>query len=239
MSLSLWQELPAGFLKKGYRGWTQFDPGVQLLIVELAKTQNFKCAFCTNDRNLEIEHDHDPDEGDGERPTIRNIRGLACRRCNWHLSLYERDQRGEYTGWGHVDCFITDYNYEDYIYAYDCRLRKLHEDAVKKTCPNYWSRRLLLDKFDRWKDGWGDYPWNWGFEEIKEKRHGKIRTPKQFIRVTSACVKFVAAEFEKDSNYRPPDDLLKFIFRAKLLLDEIRPFIEARLIARGYDLAEL
>jgi hypothetical protein len=83
-----------------------------------------------------------------------------------------------------------------------------HEDTLEQTCPNYWSRRLLLDKFDDWKDGWRkDYPWYWGFEEIKEKRHGKIRTPEQFIRTFTACVKFVAAEYEKDPKYQPPEAL--------------------------------
>ncbi len=88
----------------------------------------------------------------------------------------------------------------------------------------------MLDKFDDWKDGWhGDYPWEWHFEEIKEKRHGKIRTPAQFIKIFTACAKFVAAEFEKDPNYEPPDEVAKFIFFAKDFLDKIRPVVEARL----------
>jgi hypothetical protein len=43
------------------------------------------------------------------------------------------------------------------------------------------------------------------------------------------CAKFVAAEFEKDPNYEPPDEVAEFIFFAKDFLDKIRPVVEARL----------
>ena len=73
MSLVLWQKIPAGFLKRQYRSFDRLDHEVKLLVVELAKSQDFKCAFCSSDRDLYIEHDHDPEQGDGDRPTIHNM----------------------------------------------------------------------------------------------------------------------------------------------------------------------
>jgi hypothetical protein len=232
--------LPQGFLKKRYRAWDRFDHAVKLLIVELAEHQKFKCIFCSETRNLIIEHDHEPDEGDGEQPTVDNIRGLVCQRCNWHISLYEQNERGEPTGWDHVDCFIQSHDYDDYIYAYDSRIRSVYEARLEKRCPNYWRRRIVLDKFNDWKEGWNrNYPWRWRFEEIKERRHGKIRTPMQFVRSLTACLKFVAAEREKDPNFQPPESFIKMVLKIKPLLDEMRPTIEARLKALGYNPAEL
>jgi hypothetical protein len=181
MTIDLWQRLPHGFLKKGYRAWDRFDHEMKKLIVELAEQQEFKCVFCSKEQNLIIEHDHEPDEGDGERFTIDNIRGLVCQRCNWHISLYERSEQGESTGWHHVDCRIHSGDYDDCIWAYECRIRRLYEEPLEKRCQNYWNRRLVLNKFKDWKEGWErEYPWQWRFDEIKERRHGKIRTPTNF-----------------------------------------------------------
>ena len=145
----------------------------------------------------------------------------CCTRHQGEQRGAWRHKLGGDRSWDHVDVSISCHEYDDYIDAYARRLRRLHEDTLEKTCPNYWSRRLLLDKFDDWKDGWhGDYPWEWHFEEIKEKRHGKIRTPAQFIKIFTACAKFVAAEFEKDPNYEPPDEVAKFIFFAKDFLEK-------------------
>ena len=83
-----------------------------------------------------------------------------------NLGFYEKDERGEYRGWDHVDPIIGRGEYEYYIEGYACRLRRMHEDYLEMKCPNYWSRRLLLDKFDDWKDEWGSYPWYWGFEKL-------------------------------------------------------------------------
>jgi hypothetical protein len=232
---SLWEKLPADFLKKNYRAWCQLDGEVQLLIVELAGEQYFKCAFCSRTRGLIIEHDHDPDEGPGDRYTIYNIRGLVCQRCNWHIGIYETDQRGDYRGWDNVSSSdISDGQYEDYIYAYGGRLRQLREDELKRTCPNYWARRLVIDKFDGWREWGREYPWVWGFEEIKEKRHGKIRTPMQFIRTLAACVNFLREQIEKDPNFRPSEQILKNLTQIKSFMDRIRPVVEARLTELGY-----
>jgi hypothetical protein len=113
------------------------------------------------------------------------------------------------------------------------------EDLQRNLGGRYWRRRLLVDKFYDWQEGWCDFPWRWEFEEIKEKRHGKIRTPKQFINTLYACTKFIADEFKKDPNYQPPDNVLKFMVQTKKFLDKVRPVIEERLKARGYDLNEL
>src|ERR1700730_7845934 len=94
MSLILWNQLPAGFLKMNYKRWVRLGHAIQQLIVELASEQHFKCALCSEDQALEVDHDHDPEHGTGDVLTIYNIRGLACHRCNWHLMVYEKDQRG-------------------------------------------------------------------------------------------------------------------------------------------------
>ena len=78
----------------------------------------------------------------------------------------------------------------------------------------------------------------WGYEEIKEKRHGKIRTFKQLIDVLHGCTKFVAEQLKKDPNYRPPDNILKLMFRYKQFLDKVRPIMEKRLKEHGHNLAE-
>ncbi|HMF06064.1 MAG TPA: endonuclease domain-containing protein [Methylocella sp.] len=236
-SFELWQKLPAGFLKKGYPAWGRFDRDVQRTVVELAKSQNFRCAFCSKDRGLIVEHDHDPEQGDGDRLTIYNIRGLTCQRCNWHLMIYETNETGGYIGWDHVDCFIDSHRYDDYIYFYECRLERFREQKLQKTCPNYWSRTGLLDKFDDWKECcWRrqKYPWRWGFEEIKAKRHGKIRTPGQFFKYLTALTEFIL-EQEKDPNWRPSDKFLKAMFKLKPFLDKLIAELER---ARGPRIAK-
>jgi hypothetical protein len=55
--------MPAGFLKRTPRGWLRLDRDVRLLVVELARTQEFKCAFCSETRGLIVEHDHWPQRG--------------------------------------------------------------------------------------------------------------------------------------------------------------------------------
>jgi hypothetical protein len=236
MSLShtLWQRLPDRFLKMGYRAWAKLDDQIKLLIVELAEKQNFKCAHCSETRSLVIEHDHYPEEGPGDKKTIYNIRGLVCHGCNWHLGLYEKDERGEdREGWDHVDCWISSQAYETYIYVYECRVGALLEELREQRMGslNYWRRRCFLDKFDEWAEYGGSYPWYWGFEEVKAKRHGPIRTPMQFIKGLMASMRYVVEEAKKDPNYRPPEDFIKLMVRIKPLMDSIRPTVEARMKA--------
>jgi hypothetical protein len=236
---TLWEKLPAGLLKKGYPAWCRLDWQVQKLVVKLASGQRFQCAFCPETRNLEIDHDHYPDEGPGNRFTIYNVRGLLCRTCNWHMGIYEADQAGSDRGWEHVySSDISSSDYEGYIDAYASRQLQRYEDKLERTCPNYWSRRILLDKFDEWNEGWAEFPWRWGFEEIKEKRHGKIRTPRQFMNTMRACLEFIAEEHRKNPDWQPPESVVNFVFQAKKFFDKIRLVFEERLKASGYTITE-
>ncbi|MEY2525611.1 MAG: hypothetical protein QOE73_382 [Verrucomicrobiota bacterium] len=236
MSLILWNKLPLGFLKKGYAGWARLDHDVKLLIVELAEKQSFRCAHCGRERGLIIEHDHDPEQGTGDRYTTYNIRGLVCQGCNWHLMIYEKDRNGEYRGFDEASSNISDHEYEAYVYAYDCRVNSLYEASLKKKMGTlkYWRRKIFLDKFDDWREwGMGEYPWRWFFDEIKDKKYGKIRTPRQFFKTLSACVQFVKGELERNPDYQPPEKFLEIMIRIKPLLDELRPVVEARLLELG------
>jgi hypothetical protein len=234
MSLVLWNKLPRGFLKKGFKGWDRLDYDVKLLIVELAEEQKFKCAHCNSERGLIVEHDHSPEFGGGDRYTIYNIRGLVCQRCNWHLMVYEKDRSGEYRGFDEVYSYISDQEYESYIYAYDCRVITLYEESLKERMGvlKYLRRRSFLDRFDDWE--WrGHYPWHWEFDEIKDQKYGNIRTPLRFIKTLAACVQFVEGELENNPAYEPPEKFVEVIFRMKPLMDELRPVVEARLLVLG------
>jgi hypothetical protein len=119
------------------------------------------------------------------------------------------------------------------VYRYECRVDVLIEEELENRLGpvNYCKRRSVLDKFDEWKD-WGTAPFpgdRWGLKEIKEKRHGMIRTPRHFIRTLSAVLAFTAEELKKDPNFRPPDSLLELLARLKPLVGQIRPIVEARL----------
>jgi hypothetical protein len=226
MSLRLWRTLPDGFLRMSYRRWEKLGPDVQALIVELAQAQNFHCAHCSKTHGLVIEHDHEPEEGPGGQNcyTIYNVRGLACSRCNFHLSLYERGERGEETGWDHVFCILSEPDYYRYIESYESRVRPLLEQLREGRMGslNHWRRRLMVDEFDDWKEWGGAYPWQWGFGEIKDKRQGPIRNATQFFVTLAACVKFVADEIERDPNYEPPDEFVTLVVKLRPVLDEIR-----------------
>ena len=73
----------------------RLDLDVAALVAELARAQDVKCAFCDEIQGLIVEHDHYPELGSDEKPTVYNIRGLACSGCNWHLGMYEADERGD------------------------------------------------------------------------------------------------------------------------------------------------
>ena len=118
MSLILWNKLPHGFLNMKFKRWAKLDYDVKLLILELARRQKFKCALCSREHDIIVEHDHDPEYGPGKPITIHNIRGLACQRCNWHLMVYEKDRNGEYRGFDEAYSYISDQEWESYIYAY-------------------------------------------------------------------------------------------------------------------------
>ncbi len=232
MSWVLWNKLPSGFLKRGYKNFNRLDHDVKTLIVNLATEQNFKCALCSRERNLIVEHDHDPFHGTGDVPTIYNIRGLTCQRCNWHLMMYEHSENGNYISFGEASSNISSREWDEYIYAYDCRVVGLSEKELEERCPNYWERRLFIDKFDDWRE-WGsrrrEYPWRWCFNEIKDQKYGQVRTPKQFFRLLAAINRYLKNEIEKNPNYEPPEEIVRGLLRLKPFLDEVRPIIESRL----------
>jgi len=230
--MTSWHDLPEGFLSLGFNRWLRFDPALRELIGKLAREQNFRCALCSTTQNLIIEHDHDPYIGDGESPTVYNTRGLVCNRCNRHIDFYEQRERGDYS-WFHVDICFTDSEYDDYIDTYNRRILALWEDDLEKEMgDSYWRRRLFVDKFYDWREGWFEYPWKSYFKDIKIKRRW-IKNPELFFKKLLACMEFVAAECEKNPNYQPPDDFIKVIFWIKPILDKLRPTVEAQLKERG------
>ena len=228
--MSLWDELPEGLLRKERRGWSRLDYDVRRLIVELARNQRYKCAHCSENRNLIIEHDHYPEHGPGDKCTIYNIRGLVCGPCNWHIGMHEAEERGEYPNWPDRFPRVSEREYESYIYRYECRVHPLLEAMRERRMGslNYWRSKTFLAKFDSWKEWGGKYPWHWGFEEIKDKKYGRIRTPKQFLGALYACSQYVLEQLRKDPDYEPPEAFLKVMVRIKPLLDSIRPSVEAR-----------
>ncbi|HEV3159537.1 MAG TPA: endonuclease domain-containing protein [Xanthobacteraceae bacterium] len=231
--MSDWNDLPKGFLRLGFNRWPRFEPELRDLIVKLAREQNFRCALCRTDRGLIVEHDHDPYIGEWERPTIYNTRGLVCDRCNRHIDFYEQRERGE-DGWLHVNICFSDSEYDDYKYAYEMRVLALWEnDLQKRLGHRYWHRRLFVDKFYDWsEERWYEYPWESYFKEIRTRRRW-TNHPEEFFKTLLACMKFVAAEIEKNPNYQPPDDFIKVFFRIKPILDELRPIVQAKLQERA------
>lgn len=237
MSLHLWNDLPSGFLKMKLSSWRKLDYRIKLLVVELARQQEFKCAHCDETQALVIEHDHDPEYGPGgDIKTIYNIRGLACHRCNWHIGQYEAGQRGEISSWPHVFICVSDERYESYVWEYRSRVHPLIEAKLEEEMgsPNYWRRRRFLQKFDGWKE-WGgtrrNYPWYWGFDEIKDKKNGSIRTPKQFLQMLVGVMKFVLEEFKRNPDFQPPEAFFQLMIKVEPLVETIRSIAEARLAA--------
>lgn len=241
MSLRLWSKLPEGFLKMGLRTWNTLDYDVRSLIVRLAIEQGFKCALCTKTRKLEVEHDHCPDYGPGHKYTVYNVRGLVCRRCNWHLMVYEKDLHGEYRGFDEVSSWFSDRDWEEYVYPYECRVIELNEIALQEKMGTikYLRRRIFLDKFDEWRE-WGParkstYPWYWAFDEIKNQKYGDVRTPKQFLRMMKVTVKYLNhlnAELEKNPDLEIPERHLEFLLKLRAFIEPlvVLPEVQARLL---------
>lgn len=233
MSDSLWSQLPAGFLKKTPRGWMRLDRDVRRLVVELARKQDFKCAFCHRAHGLIIEHDHWPVRDSGEKLTVYNVRGVACTRCNWHLGMYEADARGDYRGWDDAHIYISERDFEPYAHAYESRIVALFEEELKQRLApcNYWHRRIFLQKVDDWREWGGRSLWRTHFAELKERQRRKIRSPEQFFKTLAACMRFVVEEKRKNPNFKIPDQLLQSLIRVKSILDEIWPQLEERYLA--------
>lgn len=219
MSSALWRKLPHRFLRMKFERYDELDHEVKRLIVDLASDQKFKCALCSRDSNLIVEHDHEPQEGCGSTYTIYNIRGLVCSRCNWHLMVYEKEASGEYIDWENASSYLSSREYEDYIYTYECRVGSLIETLLEKRIPNYWHRRLILDRFDDWYYEGGQPPlW---YRRHKQKEAVKIETPEDFIRGLTAIVKFVGDQIKKDPNYEPPEIFFKLMVRIRPIIDQV------------------
>ena len=220
MSIELWSRLPAGLLKRSFSSWKNFDYEVKSLIVELAEKQKFKCIHCGRAKGLVIEHDHDPEFGTGKDYTIYNIRGLTCQRCNWHLMLYEKDAAFEERSWNNADSRITDSEYGKYIYEYQIRSAPLIQKALEQKLgkANYWHRSNFLFKFDDWREFGRNSSWGSTFES--RTKRPTIREFKQFIFTLAECVKFVAAEQERNPDYVPPDKFLQLLIKVKPIVNE-------------------
>lgn len=218
MSFDLWTQLPDQFLRMKFARWQKLDHDVRNIIVELANKQKFKCAICGNrNRNLVVDHDHEPEEGPGDRFTIYNIRGLVCQGCNWDLGFYEKEARGEAFGWDNADCNLSDRDYERYIFIYERRAGALREALLEKRIPNYWTRRIVLERFDSWFYEGGKPP-GW-YMKYKEEQNNKIETPEDALNALVATFRFINEQFKANPNYEPPDEFWK-------LFATVRPLIE-------------
>jgi hypothetical protein len=229
MSDHFWRQLPAGLLKKTARGWKRLDPGVRKLVAELARAQNFKCAFCDETRGLIIEHDHYPERGSSDKLTVYNVRGLACSGCNWHLGMYEADERGDYRGFDDAFIRIDERDFYPYAQAYEHRVLTLIEEELEQRMDpvNYWRRRLFLQKFDE-REWSRHYPWPSYFDEITQRRRMMIRTPEQFWEAFAASVRFVVEAKRKNPDFEIPEAFIRIALRVKPIIDEVWPQIEER-----------
>jgi len=219
--------LPHGFLRIGFSRWCKLSYGVQEVVLKLAERQNFKCAFCDRRTRLEIEHDHEPEEGPGDSYTIYNIRGLVCRQHNWHLMLYEQKQRGEYlNNWENLPIIrIYEREYDMYIHAYERRVYPLIEDALKARLGlSYWRRKRMLERFDEWLYEGGRPPYWW--RNCKKIRNTMIKTPEEFLRKLNAHMQFIVDQFAKDPNYVPPDEFIRLWIILKPFFENvIKPIV--------------
>jgi hypothetical protein len=133
----------------------------------------------------------------------------VCQGCNWDLGFYETEERGGDFGWENVSCKLSSQDYETYIYVYECRADALREALLEKRIPNYWHRRLILDRFDDWYYEGGRPPlW---YRRYKEQESRKIEAPEDFIRGLTAIVQFINEQIKKDPNFEPPEEFFKLM----------------------------
>lgn len=223
-------EMPDGLLRMSWKTWSRLGRDVRRLVVQLAHEQSFKCAHCDRRNKLIIEHDHFPEHGRGDKYTIYNIRGLACQRCNWHIGMYEADQRGDSRGWDDAYIYITESHYYPYVQRYESRVYPLLEAMLEAHLGsrNYWRRRRALQKLDDWKDWAGKNPHRVQAAELRTRRRCRIRTPEQFFKTLSACMRFVLTEKKRDPSFEPPDSFFEILAKVKPLLDHIEHLTESK-----------
>ena len=223
-----WEKLPYRFLKMRYPAFSRLPLDVQTLVGELAEKQKYTCAICTDaTSNLEIEHEHDP--GGRVKYSVKNVRGLVCRRCNFQVSLYERHEQGTYSGLDHVYPWLSDHTYQAYAYDFECRVADLEDRLLRARIGEYqyWKRRPFMDKFDDWREYGDRYPWPSYFREIKMRR-----SPKYALNQIFACVRFYAAELKRNPAWEPPDQVVVFLFKLKEFFEAIEAGLPVELKAR-------
>jgi hypothetical protein len=205
-----------------FKAFDKLGRDVKQVIFDLARDQKFKCALCSKRSELIIEHEHEPKE---KIPcTIYNIRGLVCGRCNKALMGCDMEECGYFTNWENGYPYLSSDDYQDYKDRFEGRVDALREALLKKRVPNYWHRRLALDKFDDWFYEGGQPPlWH---RKYKEQESRKIETPEDFIRGLAAIMQFINEQFKNDPNFEPPEEFLKLMVRIRPIIEEALPFRE-------------
>lgn len=146
------------------------------------------------------------ERGSGDKLTVYNVRGLTCSGCNWHLGMYEADERGDYRGFDDAYIRIDERRFYPYAQAYVHRALTLIEEELEQRMEpsSYWKRRLFLQKFDE-RDWRRDYPWPSYFSEIKRRRRMIIRTPEQFWEAFAASARFVLEQKRRGPDFEIPE----------------------------------
>lgn len=222
MSLCLWKALPDGFLKRGYRSFDRLEQAVKQLVIDLAKEQNFRCALCSQDRDLVVEHDHEP--GEKVVVTVFNVRGLVCQRCNQALKGCDMAERGYFTSWENGYPYLSEWDYEDYKYRFENRVEPLIDAAhVQRVgCRNIERRKHVLWVLDRRYEE-GRFPWQL---RSKKEWNGEIKSPDHALQVLAACMQFVVEQHKADPDYKPPEKFLR-------LMSIVGPMVEQAMADRS------
>lgn len=171
--------------------------------------------------------DHRARSLSGARPwrqtSVYNIRGLTSPGCNWHLGMYEADERGDYRGFDDAFIRIDERVFYPYAQAYDNRvLTPIKEELEQRMDPvNYWRRGLFLQKFDE-REWSRHYPWQ------KRRRRMIVRTPEQFWNAFAASARLVVKERRSNPDFEIPEAFIRIVVLVKPIIDEVWPQIEER-----------
>jgi hypothetical protein len=137
--------------------------------------------------------------------------------------VYEHTESGNYLNWENANSYITDNEYEKYIYAYDCRTGPLLETALEKRmgCRNPEHRRLVLQILDM-KYEERRFPW-----QHKRPQEQQIKTPEDALAALTACMQFVLSERERNPEYRPPDEFLGLMVRLQPFFQQLQAAVSS------------